>query len=245
MSTKEKIIEIRRLKISFEDINILSNINMYLLRGENLAILGKSGQGKSVLLKCIIGLLKPDEGEIDVFGESVLDMNEDDLAKMRQRFGYLFQSGALYDSMSVYENLMFPMRRSNNSKSIKEMDYLIEESLESVGLLDALHKMPAELSGGMRKRAGLARTLVMKPEVILYDEPTTGLDPFTAEDISELIVKIQNKYKTSSIIVTHDMKCAKIASNRMHILNQGIFIAEGNYNELKNHTLVEVKSYFK
>lgn len=245
MNSKEKIIEISKLKKSFEGAVVLSDINMHLNKGENLAILGKSGEGKSVLLKCIIGLLKPDEGEILVYGQSVSHMSQDQLTEIRQRFGYLFQSGALYDSMSLYENLMFPMKRSQNHIYKEEMQELIEESLESVGLLDAIHKMPSELSGGMRKRAGLARTLVMKPEVILYDEPTTGLDPFTSEEISELIVEIQQKYKTSSIIVTHDMKCAKTASNRMHILSNGIFIAEGNYNELKNHTLVEVKSYFK
>ena len=245
MSAEEKIIEIIHLKKSFEDTPVLSDINMHLLRGENLAILGKSGSGKSVLLKCIIGLLQADSGQVSVFGKSLIDIEQKELLLIRKRFGYLFQSSALYDSMNVYDNLMFPMRRNRKELNREEMESQIDESLESVGLRDAKYKMPAELSGGMRKRAGLARTLVMKPEVILYDEPTTGLDPFTSEDISNLIVHIQKKYETSAIIVTHDMKCAKIVSNRMHILSQGIFIAEGSYIDLKNHNLVEVKSYFK
>ncbi|MGC3978176.1 MAG: ATP-binding cassette domain-containing protein [Paludibacteraceae bacterium] len=179
-----------------------------------------------------------------VFGEDMIQLNDKKLNEIRKKVGYLFQGGALYDSMSVRENLEFPIRRTQMSNDKKEVQYLIEQALRSVGLLEAIDKMPAELSGGMKKRIGLARALILKPEIILYDEPTTGLDSVTSGEISELILKVQEEYNASSIIITHDMKCAKITTNKIKILNEGRFIAEGTYNELSNSTEKDIKAYF-
>ena len=233
-NTEETVIDVEHLYKSFGDNRVLNDINFSLKKGENLVVLGKSGAGKSVLIRCIVRLNWPDSGIIKVFGINILEVVEYELNKIRRKIGYLFQGGALYDSMTLKENLLFPLKRSMKNYPESEYDNLVDEVLESVGLLDVKDKVPSELSGGMKKRAGLARTLVLKPEIILYDEPTSGLDPFTSEDISELIVSIKEKFNNSSIIVTHDMKCAKKTADRILVMDGGTFISEGNYNDLKN-----------
>lgn len=231
--TKEEIvIAIKGLKKSFGSKDVLKNINLELKRSENLVVLGRSGTGKSVTIQCIVGMLKPDGGSLKVLGEEVVDMTDQELKQLRMKIGFLFQSGALYDSMTVRENLEFPLTRVLKLTDQQEIDKRIEEALDSVGLLDAIDKLPSDLSGGMRKRAGLARTIIVNPEIMLYDEPTTGLDPITSREISELILTIQKKNKTSSIIITHDMECARIASDRIVIMDDGEYVAEGSFNEL-------------
>ena len=208
-------------------------------------VLGKSGSGKSVIIQCLVGMITPDEGELRVFGEEVSSLTEKQLKALRIRIGFLFQSGALYDSMTVRENMQFPLIRILKMKDQNEIDKRVEEVLKSVGLLDSIDKMPSDLSGGMRKRAGLARTLVVNPELMLYDEPTTGLDPVTSREISNLVLEIQKKYKTTSIIITHDMECAAITADRVLVLNDGEFIAEGSFEEVKSSKDEFVSSFFK
>jgi phospholipid/cholesterol/gamma-HCH transport system ATP-binding protein len=239
------IVEMKNVKKSFHDNHVLKNINFKLKKGENLVVLGKSGTGKSVLIKCIVKLIEIDDGEISVFNNSITNLNASELNRVRSKIGFLFQSGALYDSMTVRENLEFPIRRQSKKIKNEDIEILVEEVLASVGLEETIDKMPSELSGGMRKRISLARTLILKPELILYDEPTTGLDPITSKEISELILEIQKKYNTSSIIITHDIKCAKITSNRIMVINDGRFIAEGTYDELANSEEEIVSSFFK
>ncbi|MGI8601210.1 MAG: ABC transporter ATP-binding protein [Chitinophagaceae bacterium] len=241
----EAVVEIRHLKKSFGKKEVLSNINMDLFKGENLVVLGKSGQGKSVTIKCIVALLLQDEGSLKVLGEEVKDLKEDDLKKLRTKVGFLFQSAALYDSMTVRENLEFPLTRVLRMTDKEKIRESIEEVLEGVGLLNAIDTMPSDLSGGMRKRIGLARTLILKPEIMLYDEPTTGLDPITSREISELILQMQKKYHTSSVIITHDIACAQITADRMLVMNDGTFIAEGTFVELENSPDKLVSSFFK
>ncbi len=240
----EKVIEIRNLKKSFGEKEVLKGIDLDLSRGENIAVLGGSGSGKSVLIKCVVGLIKPDSGTIKVLNHNLKDLDRNELDELRQKVGYLFQGGALYDSMTVRKNLEFPVRRTQISKNKKEVDDMVHEVLQSVGLLDAIDKMPAELSGGMKKRVGLARTLILKPEIILYDEPTTGLDPVTSGEISELILKIQEKYNTSSIIITHDMKCAKLTANHLKLIVDGAIYAQGTFDELRTSDDQKVNAYF-
>ena len=243
--SQEAVINIRNLQKSFGTKKVLVDINMDLHKGENLVVLGKSGSGKSVAIKCMVGLLTQDAGSLEIFGKEVKDRNEDELKELRIKVGFLFQSGALYDSMTVGENLEFPLTRVLKLKDKKEIKDRIEDVLDAVGLLDAINKMPSDLSGGMRKRVGLARTLILRPEIMLYDEPTTGLDPITSREISKLILEMQEKYKTSSVIITHDMACAKITADRILVLNDGVFIAEGNYDELENGPDELVRSFFK
>jgi phospholipid/cholesterol/gamma-HCH transport system ATP-binding protein len=211
----ETVIHIEGLKKSFGSNHVLTNINLDVTRGENVVILGKSGTGKSVTIQCIVGMLTPDAGKVTVFGDDVPDMREKQLKELRMKIGFLFQGGALYDSMTVRENLEFPLTRVLKLKDRAEIDKRVAEALENVGLTDAIDKMPSDLSGGMRKRVGLARTIIVRPEIMLYDEPTTGLDPITSREISELILQIQKKYKTTSIIITHDMECASITADRI------------------------------
>lgn len=242
---KEAVVSIRGLKKSFGAKHVLSDINMDLLRGENLVVLGKSGTGKSVAIKCMVGLLTQEAGSLKIFGKEVKDLDEEKLKLLRMKVGFLFQSAALYDSMTVEQNLEFPLTRVLKMANKDEIRQRIEELLDGVGLLDAIDKMPSDLSGGMRKRVGLARTLIMKPEVMLYDEPTTGLDPITSREISELILEMQQKYQTSSVIITHDMACAKITADRILVMSEGRFIAEGDYKQLENGTDELVRSFFK
>jgi len=229
---EEVVIAIKGLKKSFGKKHVLNDINLELKRGENLVILGRSGTGKSVTIECIVGLMKQDKGSLKVFGDEVIEMNAKELKDLRMKIGFLFQSGALYDSMTVRENLEFPLTRILKIKNQKEIDKRVKEALDNVGLLESIDKMPSDLSGGMRKRAGLARTLVINPEIMLYDEPTTGLDPITSREISELILSIQKKNKTSAIIITHDMECARIAADRVLVMEDGEYIAEGSFDEL-------------
>lgn len=242
---KQPVIEINNLYKSFGNNDVLKNLSLKLYHGENLVVLGKSGSGKSVLIKCIVGLLKSDSGTIKVFDNDVTELTARKLDEIRQRIGFLFQSGALYDSMTVKENLEFPLRRMKKHLNQKEIDIKILEALENVGLLDELNKMPSQLSGGMRKRISLARTIVVDPRIILYDEPTTGLDPVTSDEISLLINDIQKKYKTSSIIITHDIECARATSNRLIMLNEGEVYLEGNISEFEKSDDVIIKSFFK
>jgi len=240
----EKVIEIKHLRKSFGKNDVLTDINMELHRGENIAVLGKSGTGKSVMIKCIVRLIEADAGEISVKGQNITELDIESLNEMRKKVGYLFQGGALYDSMTVRENLEFPVRRTQMFRNKAEMKDLVEEALDHVGLLDAINKMPSELSGGMKKRIGLARTLILKPEIILYDEPTTGLDPVTSGEISELIVHVREKYNTSSIIITHDMKCARMTADKLKLMADGKFYVEGTFQELSESDNQEVRAYF-
>lgn len=240
----EVVVEIDELHKSFDEKRILQGVSFKLHRGETVSILGRSGQGKSVMIKCIVRLITPDAGYVEVLGQDVSKLKNNELSHLRARVGYLFQEGALYDSMTLAENLLFPLERNKPELSEAEKQDLVETTLSSVDLLADIDKMPAELSGGMRKRAGLARTLVLQPEIILYDEPTTGLDPYTSRDINEVIVRIQEIYNVSSIVVTHDMKCAKRVSDRIVILHNGNFIARGTFDELANHKDEIVRNYF-
>lgn len=243
---RKEIIRVEDLVKSFEGKKVIDGISFSLFQGENLVLLGRSGTGKSVIMKCIVKLLEPDEGSIEVFGKVIGKCSDNELTKIRTRIGYLFQEGALYDSMSIRENLLFPAVRNSGLRKLpdKKLHELVERNLESVGLVDALDKMPSELSGGMRKRAGLARSLMLSPELIIYDEPTSGLDPYTSNAINELILQIRQSYNTSSIIITHDIKCAKVTGDRLLVLHNGKFIAEGEFSELKEMTNTEVQLFF-
>ncbi|MDF2449050.1 MAG: organic solvent transporter ATP-binding protein [Bacteroidota bacterium] len=240
----EPALQIVNIHKSFKHNSILKGLNITLGRGENLVVLGKSGTGKSVTIKCIVGLIIPDEGNITVLGKNILRLKDKELNELRKKIGFLFQSAALYDSMTVRENLNFPLR-TNKSLSEDEKEELVREALENVGLLDAIDKMPSELSGGMRKRVGLARTLILKPQIMLYDEPTNGLDPITSKEIGNLINDVKEKYHTSSIIITHDIACAKIIADRIIVLKDGVCLTEGTYEELENSDNLEVRAYFE
>lgn len=246
MDFKEKdiVIQISKLSKSFGDNHVLKDFTLDLHKGENIVVLGKSGSGKSVLIKCIIGLMKQDSGDIHVLGQNVAKLRSDALDALRAKVGFLFQSNALYDSMTVRENLEFPLRRHGKSLTPSEMDDAVKQALESVGLAHTENMMPAELSGGMKKRIAIARTLILKPEIILYDEPTTGLDPITGKGISELILDIQRKFNTSSIIISHDMHCVKIVANRVVMLIDGTCYKIGTYDELRLSNDPKVSSFF-
>ncbi len=241
----QPVINVKGLYKSFgKDNVVLNGIDFFVNNGENLVILGKSGSGKSVIIKCLIGLESADKGEILVFDSNITQLNNKELNAIRIRMGFLFQNSALYDSMSVRENLAFPLRRHTKNISSTDIENAIREELVSVGLEEAIDKMPSELSGGMRKRVGLARTLILKPEVILYDEPTTGLDTITSREISELILEIQKKNKSTSIIITHDLACAKLTGDRIVILKDGVIHAEGSFTELEKSDDKWVRSFF-
>lgn len=245
-NNSEYIIEISDLKKSYGDNHVLNGFNMNLKKGENLVIMGKSGSGKSVMIKCLIGLEKPDNGSIIVMGEDISKLKREDLDDLRTEIGFLFQGSALYDSMTVRENLEFPLRRHTKKFGIiKDTTSLVIEALENVGLAHTIDLMPEELSGGMKRRIALARTLILQPKIILYDEPTTGLDPITAKEILQLMQSIQNKYNTSSVIITHDVDCARAISNRMILLVDGINYAEGTFDELIISKDPKVQAFFK
>ena len=241
----EVVISLKHLKKSFGTKDVLKDINLELHKGENVVVLGKSGTGKSVAIKCIVGLLTQDSGDCTVFQKEVSTLSETELKDLRGKVGFLFQSGALYDSMTVRENLSFPLTRVRKMKDSAEITNSVEEMLRNVGLLDAIDKRPSDLSGGMRKRIGLARTLILKPQVMLYDEPTTGLDPITSNEISQLILETQKKYNIASIIITHDMACAKTVADRIMVMDKGSFIVEGSYSELERSENEMVRSFFK
>jgi len=240
----ERVVEISHLKKAFGPKEVLKDISLYINKGENLVVMGKSGTGKSVLIKCMVGLLQPDAGEIMIFDKNIPELSENELNDVRKKVGFLFQSAALYDSMTVRQNLEFPLRDSKDKKQ-DEINSLVEEVLGNVGLLEAIDKMPAELSGGMRKRVGLARTLILRPEIILYDEPNTGLDPITSREISTLILDMQKKYNTSSLIITHDAECARITANRIMLIDNGVCVEAGTFEELKKSENEWVRSFLE
>lgn len=242
--TDEHVIEVRHLVKAFGANRVLTDLSLDLRRGENLMVLGKSGSGKSVLIKCIVGLLQPDAGAIKVLGQDVLGLDHDALDRLRVKIGFLFQSSALYDSMTVQENLEFPLRRHWIERERGKVDALVQEVLDAVGLPHTRDLYPSELSGGMRRRIGLARTLILKPEIVLYDEPTTGLDPITGKEIVELILKLQRTYNTSSIIISHDLNVAKLAANRIIVLVDGRDHAVGTYDELYASKDPKVRQFF-
>lgn len=239
----DSLIEIRNLLKSFDSNVVLNHVSMDVKVKENLVVFGKSGSGKSVLLKCIVGLLQPEDGEIFIEGEDVLKMPLEELNRIRKQIGFLFQGSALYDSMTVRENLEFPLMR-NFDFSQKEIDSKVVDVLQKVSLEEAIDKMPAELSGGMKKRIGLARTIITEPKLILYDEPTTGLDPITSKEISHLIIELQKDLNVTSIVVTHDLICAEIVANRAVVLKDGEFIFNGNLRQLVSSDDDFLKEFF-
>jgi phospholipid/cholesterol/gamma-HCH transport system ATP-binding protein len=239
------VIEIANLKKSFGEQEVLKNVSLQLRKGENLVVLGKSGSGKSVLIKCIVRLMDADSGTIVVLGENVDGLKYAGLAELRKKIGFLFQSGALYDSMTVRQNLEFPLRRIRKNLSQNDIDAKVREVLDHVGLPDTVDKMPSQLSGGMRKRISLARTIIVDPQILLYDEPTTGLDPATSEEISVLINDVQKKYKTSSLIITHDIHCARLTANRALMLQDGEVSLEGEIDTFEKSTDPVIRSFFK
>jgi phospholipid/cholesterol/gamma-HCH transport system ATP-binding protein len=249
MSSEKKIapvLELVNLKKSFGDNHVLNGFNLQLFEGENLVVMGKSGSGKSVMIKCLVGLLQADSGSIKIKEHDITVLGQSQLDVLRTEIGFLFQGSALYDSMTVRENLEFPLRRHKAKLNIKESNkVIVEEALANVGLAKAIDLMPAELSGGMKRRVALARALILKPKIILYDEPTTGLDPITSKEIIELIRTIQKKYGTSSLIITHDVDCARVISNRIILLIDGINYTEGSYKELNQSKDPKIQAFFK
>jgi phospholipid/cholesterol/gamma-HCH transport system ATP-binding protein len=244
--SKKPLIQIRNLCKSFGGNKVLDGFHLTLFEGENLVVMGKSGSGKSVMIKCLIGLEIPDRGTIEIMGKEKDLLNREELDELRTDIGFLFQGSALYDSMSVRENLEFPLRRHTKKfGELKDTAPMVTEALESVGLADAVDMMPNELSGGMKRRIALARTLILQPKIIIYDEPTTGLDPITAKEIIILMKSVQRKYNTSSIIITHDVDCARVISNRMILLIDGKNYAEGTYQELSASRDPKVEAFFK
>lgn len=243
---ESSLIEINNLEKSFgKNKKVLDGLSLKVHKGQTIVVLGKSGSGKSVCIKCIVGLLSIDAGEILVFDKNIARLSIKELNDVRVRIGFLFQNSALYDSMSVRENLEFPLKRQLKKLTENEIERRVKDTLQSVGLEEAINMMPAALSGGMRKRVGLARTLILHPEIILYDEPTTGLDSITSREISNLLVSIQKKYQTTSIIITHDMACAKITSDKIAIIRDGKIFIQGTYDELEKSTDEWVSAFFK
>ena len=243
---REIVLEVKDLKKSFGDNHVLKGFNLKLHKGENLVIMGKSGSGKSVMVKCMVGLLQADSGVITVMKKDITELNQEALDILRSDIGFLFQGSALYDSMTIRENLEFPLRR--HKKKVEEgadLEALVKEALESVGLLKSIDSLPSELSGGMQRRAAMARALILKPKVMLYDEPTAGLDPITSKEIIQLMHNIQKQYDTSSIIITHDVDCARVISDRMILLIDGEDYVEGTFKELSTSDDPQVQAFFK
>lgn len=242
---QEILVKARNFQKNFGGTPVLKNISFDLHHKENLVVLGKSGSGKSVLIKSMVGLHQPSEGELNVLGYDMMHISDKELVALRRKVGYLFQGGALYDSMTVEENMRFPLERQLETPPEDEIQQLVEEGLESVGLKETMHKMPAELSGGMKKRIALARTLVLRPKIMLYDEPTTGLDPVTSKEISDLLLEMRERYDITSIVVTHDMSSAEMVSDRLFILKDGEFGTEGTYDELAHSDEEWIRSFFE
>ncbi len=240
----ERVIEIKGLNKSFGTLDVLKDVDLHLLKGENLVVLGKSGSGKSVLIKIVVGLLKPDSGDVTVLGKKVDLITYKELLALRLKVGFSFQNSALYDSMTVRENLEFPLVRNQRKLSKGEINRAVEKVLDAVGLLQTINQMPSELSGGQRKRVGIARTLILQPEIMLYDEPTAGLDPITSQDINNLINEVQERFHTSSIVITHDLTCAKEVGNRIAMLLDGRFERQGTFEEVFNTTDDRVKPFY-
>ncbi|MDN3644384.1 ATP-binding cassette domain-containing protein [Lutimonas halocynthiae] len=240
---KKIMLSIKGLKKRFGDNIVLKGFDMFLEEGENLVIMGKSGSGKSVMIKCLMGLMQPDSGSIEIMDKNVLELEHAEFDQLRKKIGFLFQGSALYDSMTVQENLEFPLRKQNMPQ--KEKDVLVQEALESVGLLDAIDLMPNELSGGMKRRIALARAIILHPKIIIYDEPTTGLDPITAKEIIQLMRDIQMKYGSSALIITHDVDCSRVIADRMILLIDGVNYVEGSFSELSNSKDDKIQAFFK
>ena len=238
------VVVIKGLHKAFKDHKVLNGVDLHVNKGENLVILGKSGSGKSVLIKCLVGLEWPDEGSLEVFGQNLAGLSYPELNAIRVKIGFLFQNAALYDSMTVRENLLFPLRQHKKTMTKEKKNALVEEMLENVGLLDSIDQMPSKLSGGQMKRIGLARTLILRPQLMLYDEPTTGLDTGTSKEISELMVHTKNKFNISSITITHDMPCAKMTADRIIMMKEGQVAAEGTYAELEKSDDEWIQSFF-
>lgn len=240
----ESVIIIKDLYKSFGELEVLKGIDLNVFKGENIAVLGKSGTGKSVLIKTIVGLLKPDKGTVEVLGKEVDTLSGKELDALRLRIGFSFQNSALYDSMNIYQNLAFPLTMNIKNLSKNEVNQAVEEVLDSVGLKDKIYQMPSDLSGGQRKRIGIARTLILKPEIMLYDEPTSGLDPITSGEINDLINEVQQQYNTSSVIITHDLTCAKKTGNRVAMLLEGKFLKIGTFDDVFESDDDRIKSFF-
>lgn len=239
------VIQVKNVNKSFGENHVLRDFSMEVHPGENLVILGKSGSGKSVLIKCIINLIQPDSGQIIVLDHDINELDQDELDRLRAKVGFLFQSNALYDSMTVRENLEFPLRiHWTKEERAKNAENAVKEALEDVGLAHTVNMMPAELSGGMRKRIALARALILNPSVILYDEPTTGLDPITAREISELMMEVQKKYNATSVIISHDLNCIRITSNRVIMLIDGRCYADDTFENLRLSKDPKIKEFF-
>jgi phospholipid/cholesterol/gamma-HCH transport system ATP-binding protein len=243
-TTREVVIRIQGLYKSFGDLEVLKNVDLIVYKGENLAVLGRSGSGKSVLIKIIAGLLQPDQGKVFVLGKEVEKLSGKQLDELRLRLGFSFQSSALYDSMSVYQNLAFPLTMNVKNLTKTQVDTAVQEALEAVGLEDKINELPADLSGGQRKRLGIARTLILKPEIMLYDEPTSGLDPVTCGEINQLILEVQRRYKTSSVIITHDLTCAKNTCDRVGILYDGKFLKVGKFDAVFKSDDPNIKRFY-
>lgn len=237
------ILSIRNLKKHFGKNVVLKGFNMDLYKGENLVIMGKSGSGKSVMIKCLMGLMQADSGEIQIMGKKIMELEQHDLDELRKKIGFLFQGSALYDSMTVKENLEFPLRKQHMLQ--KDKDKLVTEALKSVGLIESKELMPNELSGGMKRRIALARAIILHPKIIIYDEPTTGLDPITAKEIIQLMRDIQKVYGSSALIITHDVDCSRVIADRMILLIDGVNYAEGNFKDLATSQDENIQAFFK
>ena len=237
------MLRISNLKKRFGQNEVLKGFSMHLKEGENLVIMGKSGSGKSVMIKCLMGLMQPDSGEIEIMDKKVLELEQSDLDQLRKKIGFLFQGSALYDSMTVRENLEFPLRKQEMPQ--KEKDKLVHQALQSVGLLEAIELVPNELSGGMKRRVALARAIILHPKIIIYDEPTTGLDPITAKEIIQLMRDIQKIYGSSALIITHDVDCSRVIADRMVLLIDGVNYAEGSFKELSSAKDERIQAFFK
>ncbi|MBY0425295.1 MAG: ATP-binding cassette domain-containing protein [Cytophagales bacterium] len=244
INTTDPVISIRALYKSFGDLHVLKGIDLDVFHGENVVVLGRSGTGKSVLIKILVGLLKPDSGTANFFGTRVDALNAKDLDALRLRIGFSFQNSALYDSMNIRQNLEFPLKMNFKHLSKQDITSTIEEVLEAVGLKDKMNQMPSDLSGGQRKRIGIARTLILKPEIMLYDEPTSGLDPITSEEINNLIMDVQKKFNTTSIIITHDLTCAKATGDRIAMMLEGKFLSTGSFEEVFKNQDERVKRFY-
>jgi phospholipid/cholesterol/gamma-HCH transport system ATP-binding protein len=244
VSSSEPVIIIKGLYKSFDDLAVLKGVDLTVYKGENVAVLGKSGSGKSVLIKILVGLLKPDRGEVLVLGQHVDQLTEKELNALRLRIGFAFQSSALYDSMSIRQNLEFPLIMNRKNLSKTDISNAVVEVLNAVGLENKMNEMPGDLSGGQRKRIGIARTLILRPEIMLYDEPTAGLDPITCSEINKLINQVQKQYNTSSIIITHDLTCAKETGDRVAMFVKGKFTRIGDFKDVFDTNDTHVKGFY-
>ena len=240
----ESVISVQGLSKAFGHLSVLNKIDVEVHRGENHVVLGRSGSGKSVLIKILAGLLEPDEGRLSMLGQDLTTMDKTGWLAMRRRVGFLFQGNALYDSMTVRENLEFPLVRNKRELNTKDISNSVEEVLKQVGLLQTIDQFPASLSGGQKKRIGIARTLILKPEIIFYDEPTSGLDPVTCVEINELIRKVQQQYNTSAILITHDLTCARSTGDRISLLAEGRFVCTGSFDEVFRDGLPEARAFY-